>query len=111
MKVHEQDMELVEGSKDKETIDITSVKGKTFSVSLELDVRGDRLDEALAKVEKYLDDCLLAGYSRVSIIHGKGTGALGQGIQQYLRSHQAVKNFRYGHANEGGTGVTVVELK
>lgn len=111
MKVHEQDMELVERNKEKETINITSVKGKTFLVSLELDVRGDRLDEALAKVEKYLDDCLLAGYSRVSIIHGKGTGALGQGIQQYLRSHQSVKNFRYGHANEGGTGVTIVELK
>lgn len=111
MKVHEHDMELLEEKQEKETINITSLKGKTFAVRLELDVRGDRLEEALPKVEKYLDDCLLAGYSRVSIIHGKGTGALGQGIQQYLRNHHSVKKIRYGHANEGGTGVTIVELK
>ena len=111
MKIQEQDLVLVEEKAEKETIHITSFKGKSFSVGLELDVRGNRLEEALPKVEKYLDDCLLAGYTRVSIIHGKGTGALGQGIQQYLRTHQAVKQFRYGHANEGGTGVTVVELK
>lgn len=111
MKVHEDDMEFIAEKKNQETMNITSIKGKEFHVSLELDLRGERLEDALPQVEKYIDDCLLAGYSRVSIIHGKGTGALGQGIQQYLKTHRSVKRFRYGNANEGGTGVTIVELK
>ena len=104
-------MEFIEEKKNQETMNITSIKGKEFNVSLEHDLRGERLEDALPQVEKYIDDCLLAGYSRVSIIHGKGTGALGQGIQQYLKTHRSVKRFRYGNANEGGTGVTIVELK
>jgi DNA mismatch repair protein MutS2 len=80
-------------------------------VNLELDLRGDRYEEALFKTEKYIDDALLAGYPRVSIIHGKGTGALRQGVQEYLKNHRAVKRIRFGDAGEGGTGVTVVEFK
>ena len=66
---------------------------------------------ACEAVPRVLDDAVLAGYARVSIIHGKGTGALRQGVQQFLKQHRAVKSFRFGEANEGGTGVTVVELK
>ncbi len=50
-------------------------------------------------------------YPRVSIIHGKGTGALRLGVQEYLRNHRSVKNIRFGDHGEGGTGVTIVELK
>jgi DNA mismatch repair protein MutS2 len=54
---------------------------------------------------------LLAGYPRINIIHGKGTGALRQGVQDYLKNHRSVKSYRYGAASEGGIGVTVVDLK
>ena len=53
----------------------------------------------------------LSNYHQVSIIHGKGTGALRQGIQQFLKNHSRVKSYRFGEAGEGGHGVTVVELK
>lgn len=90
---------------------ITAVKGKDYHVSLELDLRGERYENALSRVEKYLDDAVLAGYPRVSIIHGKGTGALRKGVQDLLKNHRSVKSSRFGEAGEGGSGVTVVELK
>ncbi|MDE3839846.1 endonuclease MutS2 [Bacillus methanolicus] len=111
MKVEESDMELINSPKPAETKPIATVKGRDFHVSLELDLRGERYEDALLKVEKYIDDALLAGYPRVSIIHGKGTGALRQGVQEYLKNHRAVKKIRFGEAGEGGTGVTVVEFK
>ena len=111
MKVQESDLEFIKTPKVVETRHIASVKGKDFHVSLELDLRGERYDNALAKVEKYIDDALLASYPRVSIIHGKGTGALRVGVQEYLRNHRSVKSIRFGDHGEGGIGVTVVELK
>lgn len=80
-------------------------------VSTQLDLRGMQVEEATAAVDKFLDRALLAGIKSVSLIHGKGTGALGKGLQQWLKNHAAVANFRYGGAGEGGSGVTVVELK
>jgi len=111
MKIHERDLEYIGSASAKEVAPIATVKGKDAHVSLELDLRGERYEDALLRLEKYLDDAVLAGYARVSIIHGKGTGALRQGVQQFLKQHRAVKSFRFGAANEGGTGVTVVELK
>jgi DNA mismatch repair protein MutS2 len=111
MKVKEKDMEYISTPKPVETKPLAIVRGRDSYVNLELDLRGDRYEEALSKVEKYLDDALLAGYPRVSIIHGKGTGALRQGVQEYLRNHRSVKKIRFGDAGEGGTGVTVVEFK
>ncbi|PAF11684.1 hypothetical protein CHH61_25985, partial [Shouchella clausii] len=70
--------------------------GKDYHVSLELDLRGERFENALLKVEKYLDDAVLAGYPRVSIIHGKGTGALRTGVKELLKSHRSVKSTRFG---------------
>ena len=64
----------------------------------------------MARVEKYLDDAQLASYPRVSIIHGKGTGALRQGVQDYLKKHRGVKP-SVTVTWAGGLGVTVVELK
>ncbi|MGA5691090.1 endonuclease MutS2 [Cytobacillus pseudoceanisediminis] len=111
MKVAERDLEYVKSPKPVETKPVATVKGKDFHVSLELDLRGERYENALLRVEKYIDDALLAGYPRVSIIHGKGTGALRQGVQEYLKNHRSVKKIRFGEAGEGGTGVTVVEFK
>jgi DNA mismatch repair protein MutS2 len=111
MKVKESDLEYMNSPKQVETKPIATIKGKDFHVSLELDLRGERYEDALIRVEKYIDDALLAGYPRVNIIHGKGTGALRQGVQEYLRNHRSVKKIRFGDAGEGGTGVTVVEFK
>ncbi|WP_017549060.1 endonuclease MutS2 [Salinicoccus carnicancri] len=80
-------------------------------VKRELDLRGERYEEALNKLDRYLDQVLLSNYNEVEIIHGKGTGALQKGVQQFLRAHPRVKSFRGGMPNEGGFGVTVVEMK
>ena len=80
-------------------------------VALELDVRGQLPEEALDNVDKYLDDCMLAGLSEVSIVHGKGTGVLRSEIAQHLRHHPHVAEFRLGRYGEGETGVTIVTLK
>ncbi|MFD3445377.1 endonuclease MutS2 [Microbacteriaceae bacterium 4G12] len=111
MKVKESDIEYISSPKQVEKRPLTAIRGKDYHVNLELDLRGERYEDAMLRVEKYVDDALLAGYPRISIIHGKGTGALRQGVQDLLKKHRAVKNFRYGDAGEGGLGVTVVELK
>lgn len=111
MKVNEADLQFIKSEKAVQTQPMATIKGKDFHVGLELDLRGERFEDALVRVEKYIDDALLAGYPRVSVIHGKGTGALRQGVQEYLRNHRSVKKIRFGDAGEGGTGVTVVEFK
>lgn len=81
------------------------------NVSLELDVRGQLPEEALDNVDKYLDDCMMAGVSEVSIVHGKGTGVLRSEITTHLRRHPHVADFRLGRYGEGESGVTVVTIK
>ena len=80
------------------------------SVRSELDVRGKRFVEAEPVVEQWIDESMLAGATPLRLIHGKGTGLLGRGLQQYLRAHPHVKDVRFGNAEEGGSGVTVFEL-
>lgn len=111
MKLSESDLEYVKPEKQKQVTASATVKGRDSYVKLELDLRGERYEDAILRAEKYIDDAVLSNYHQVSIIHGKGTGALRQGIQKFLKSHPRVKNFRYGEAGEGGLGVTVVELK
>ncbi|HEY9578133.1 MAG TPA: Smr/MutS family protein, partial [Pseudobacillus sp.] len=111
MKVKESDLQFMKSEKKAEPKPLATIRGKDYHVSLELDLRGERYEDALARLEKYIDDALLAGYPRVSIIHGKGTGALRKGVQDYLKNHRSVKRTRFGEAGEGGSGVTVVELK
>jgi DNA mismatch repair protein MutS2 len=111
MKVKEKDLEFISTPKPVETRPMAIVKGRDADVKLELDLRGERYEAALSRVEKYIDDALLSNYPRVSIIHGKGTGALRQGVQEYLRNHRSVKKIRFGEAGEGGSGVTIVEFK
>lgn len=77
----------------------------------EIDLRGKRVDEALDAVDKFLDDTILAGWNEVRLIHGKGTGALKQSIQNFLKKHPQVQRFHDAAMGEGDYGVTVVEIK
>jgi DNA mismatch repair protein MutS2 len=77
----------------------------------ELDVRGKRYAEAEPLVDRWIDEAVLAGTSPLRLIHGKGTGMLGRGLQEFLRAHPQVSGVRYGDENEGGSGVTVFELR
>jgi DNA mismatch repair protein MutS2 len=88
--------------------------GTTYTVphvSPEIDLRGLLAEEAFNVVDKYLDNAYLAGLSLVSIIHGKGTGALRKKVSDFLSHHHRVEEFRLGEWNEGGSGVTIVKLK
>ena len=86
-----------------------SIKPK--SISQEINVIGQNVDEACFVIDKYLDNCYLAGLNQVSIVHGKGTGALRKGIHAFLKTNPHVKSFRLGTFGEGEMGVTIVELK
>jgi DNA mismatch repair protein MutS2 len=80
------------------------------SPGLELDIRGQTVEEALPALERYLDAAYLAGLPWVRIIHGKGTGKLRQGVRDFLRTSPVVKSQETGREGEGGDGVTVVKL-
>ena len=84
---------------------------KNRKTSMELNLLGYTVEEALAEVDKFLDSGMLRGQQTLYIIHGNGTGALRTAIQKHLRTHKAVKSFRLGRYGEGESGVTVVELK
>ncbi|RDW21624.1 endonuclease MutS2 [Oceanobacillus chungangensis] len=111
VKVKRQNLQLL--GKQKEAIEkpVATIKGSNYHVSTELDLRGERYEDALFKVEKYIDDAILAGYPRVSIIHGKGTGALRKGVQDYVKRHPSIASSRPGESGEGGSGVTVIEFR
>ena len=80
-------------------------------VSSELDLRGKRYEEAMKDLELYLDAAILANYPRVTIIHGRGTGAIQQGVHKTLRSHRSVASFEFAPMNTGGNGATIVTFK
>jgi DNA mismatch repair protein MutS2 len=77
----------------------------------ELDVRGKRYVEAEPLVDQWIDEAMLAGNTPLRLIHGKGTGMLGRGLQEFLRGHPHVSNVRYGDENEGGGGVTIFDIR
>ncbi len=101
-----------ETKKVKEKYQGTDTGGPRLeAVGLEVDVRGLDLEEAWMNVDKFIDEAYLSKREKVHIIHGKGTGTLRRGLQEYMRRHPHVKSMRDGGYYEGGNGVTVVELK
>jgi DNA mismatch repair protein MutS2 len=84
---------------------------KAKAISPEINLLGCTVDEACLTLDKYLDECYLAGLGEVRIVHGKGTGALRQGVQAFLKTNPHVKSYRIGSIGEGDTGVTIVTLK
>jgi len=84
---------------------------KVKAISPEINVIGQNVEEACFVIDKYLDDCALNGLATVRVVHGKGSGALRNGIQKFLKTHPHVKSFRVGTFGEGEMGVTVVEIK
>ncbi|MEK3987271.1 endonuclease MutS2 [Paenibacillus sp. VTT E-133280] len=90
----------------------TTVKrSRDENIRRELDLRGTNLEEAIMETDRFIDEAFLGNLGQISIIHGKGTGVLRTGIQEYLRKHRHVKSYRLGNYNEGGAGVTVAELQ
>ena len=84
---------------------------KYMNVSTELDLRGENIEDSIYILDKFLDDAVLSSLTQVRIIHGKGTGALRQGIHQYLKKQPRVESFALASYGEGDSGVTVVKLK
>lgn len=111
MKVHLSQLRLLEPKQTKKTTVSAKTGALARHVPLEIDVRGQAIDEALPEIDQYLDEAMLAGLHEVSIIHGKGTGVLRTGVQRHLKSHMNVKSYRLGVYGEGEDGVTVVTLK
>ncbi|WP_300560838.1 endonuclease MutS2 [Companilactobacillus sp.] len=83
---------------------------KSSSLSSKLDLRGERYEEAMADLDTYIDEALLAGYNQVTIVHGFGTGVIRNGVTKYLQSNPRVKSFGYAPASSGGSGATIVDL-
>ena len=113
MNVSEDNMTLL--APEKEPVRrMTSVRsdsgGSRSSVKTQLDLRGKRFEEAVAEVDQYIDAALLAGYPQVTIVHGRGTGALKKGVQDYLKNNRRVKKYEYAPPNQGGDGATIVSF-
>ena len=89
----------------------TSISRKSAEIRPQIDVRGMTVLEAEDVLGKFIDDAIFTGLSKILLIHGKGTGALRQGLQKYLKQHRYVLSFSFADISEGGTGATVVELK
>ena len=115
-KIHISDLELI----DEVTVTGPSITktgagkikmSKSASVSTEINLIGMTVDEALAHLDKYLDDAYLAHMPSVRIVHGKGTGKLREAVQRHLKRCKYVKTYRMGEFGEGDAGVTIAEFK
>lgn len=114
VKVTDRDVEKIstQAAPKKAERAVRSSRGlRSTRASSELDLRGQRYEEALTNLDRYIDSSLLAGLNTVTIIHGIGTGAIRNGVQQYLKRNRHVKSYSYAPANQGGTGATVVQLQ
>ncbi|MDU3176496.1 endonuclease MutS2 [Anaerococcus sp.] len=101
----------IEGdSKTEKNIQKVYNAKKAMNISPTLDLRGQRYDDAMRNLDKYLDDAMLAGLSKAKIIHGKGTGALINGVTENLKNDKRIADFRLGDDKEGGYGVTIVSF-
>ena len=113
VKVSDRDIEKIGSQKEsRSTKQVRAISASRRSnVRSELDLRGQRYDEAMTNLDRYIDSVLLAGLDVVTIIHGIGTGAIRKGVWQYLKSSKHVKSYNYAPANEGGNGATIVHLQ
>ncbi|GAB2570202.1 endonuclease MutS2 [Gracilibacillus alcaliphilus] len=111
LKAKRKDLLFIRREEQQTEKPLATIRGSQYHVKPELDLRGERYEEAMGRLEKYIDDALLAGYNKVSVIHGKGTGALRKGVKDFARKHSKIANARDGEMGEGGLGVTVFELK
>jgi len=109
--VKEDDIEKIAKTASEPPVSVAVRRTRETSVRTELDVRGVGLEEAKIETDRFLDEAMMAGLSRVYVIHGKGTGVLREGLRDFLKTHGLVKSFRPGEPSEGGNGVTVVELR
>ncbi len=115
-KIDDRDLEKVTGQPKTVTRKISRNISHTSplrrsSASATLDLRGQRYDEAMENLDRYVDGALLSGLDNVTIVHGIGTGAIRQGVTQYLKSNRHVKKFGYAPEGGGGSGATIVEFK
>ncbi|GAY73181.1 recombination inhibitory protein MutS2 [Lentilactobacillus kosonis] len=112
MKIDPNDLEKGQATPEEKTKYQTRVsRTRSSGISPTLDLRGERYEEAMSRLDSYIDSSLLAGYPTVTIIHGKGTGALRNGVNEFLKSHPRVASFGYSAPNAGGDGSTVVKFK
>lgn len=110
MKLPETDLvQIQQENEPQQRVSVRRTSGA--GVSTEIDVRGERVEEAINKVDQYLDQALLANYPTVTIIHGMGTGAVRKGVHNYLKKHSQVKEYKDAPANQGGSGATIVTFK
>ena len=112
MKVPTDELTKVEAPEDKEPKrHIVNVSNRGPAISPTLDLRGKRYEEAMHDLDQYMDEALLANYPTVTIIHGKGTGAIRNGVQEYLKQHRQIKSYKYAPPEAGGDGATIVVFK
>ena len=111
LKVTVASKDIVHVTNNKVTVSATSDHFFEAEAKTEIDLRGMYGDEALIAIEQFFDSAIISGVHKVNLIHGKGTGALRRKINDYLKNHTGIKSFRLGDWNEGGSGVTVVELQ
>ena len=111
LEIHHSQLEKIQSkSKNANVIVNSYVKSKAQTISSEINLIGKNVDEAVEILDKYIDDAYLSGVGQVRIVHGKGSGALRNGIHKYLKNHPNVKNYRLGVYGEGDSGVTIIEL-
>ena len=111
--VNYKDLELLDAKKEapqEKPKDHYSIN-KAATISPEINLLGCTVDEGIQRLEKYLDDAMIAGLSSVRVVHGKGTGALRKGIHEYLRRQKFVKSYHLAEFGEGDAGVTIVEFR
>jgi len=102
---------IVDNTKEKASYSKATFIKSDKMYNNKIDVRGYNTEDAIYKIDKFLDDSFIANLNEVTIIHGKGTGVLRNNISDFLKKHKLVKSFSFGKFNEGGDGATIVKLK
>lgn len=112
LKLNREDFNVIEkiSYNKQQKSEIGYIKSRA-NISLTLDLRGKRYEEAKELLDKYIDDLMVSGIKQANIIHGYGTGVIRELVQSYLKNNKNISSYRYGGENEGGFGVTVVTLK